>query len=123
MGEEGILTVIAAGNESYDLDHIRNNPPNSASDYTAVVGAANISGKPSSFTNYGKTSVDLFAAGVDILSTVSYESYFPSLYAGEQLDATTEYYGEFGADTEVAGCAYRVPSRDGSQQISCVEQL
>lgn len=103
MGEAGILTICAAGNEVENIDRIWNNPDGSQSDYTVVVGAADIYGKPTNFTNYGKTTVDLFAPGMNILSTVSYESYLPSLYSAEEFNNTTEYYGEFGADTVVSG--------------------
>ena len=102
MGEAGILTVIAAGNESNDLEHSWCYPTNSQSDYTVVVGAADITGKPTGFTNYGKTTVDLFAPGMNILSSVAYECYFPALYSAEQLAQTTEYYGEFSADTVIS---------------------
>lgn len=54
------------------------------------------------FSDYGKASVDVYAPGVNIFSTVSYKSYFPSVYNAQQLNATTEYYGEFNADTQVA---------------------
>ncbi len=36
---------------------------------TVVVGACDIAGNPAGFSNYGKTSVDVFAPGVNILST------------------------------------------------------
>ena len=103
MGEAGILTIIAAGNDSYNLERIWDFPTNTQSDYSVVVGAADITGKPTSFTNYGKTTVDLFAPGLNILSTVAYESYFPFIYTVEELSLTTGYYGEFGADTVVNG--------------------
>ena len=101
MGEAGILTILAAGNESDNLEHVWCYPTGSHSDYTVIIGAADINGKPTNFSNYGKTTVDLFAPGMNILSTVSYESYFPSLYSPEQFDQTTEFYGEFNADTVV----------------------
>ena len=103
MGEAGILTILASGNESYDLERVWGYPTNSQSDYSVVVGAADIYGKAANFSNYGKTTVDLYAPGMNVLSAVSYESYFPSLYSAEQFAQTTAYYGEFGADTVVSG--------------------
>ena len=103
MGEAGILTIIAAGNDSYDLEHTWCFPTNSRSDYSVVVGAANITGKPANFSNYGKTTVDLYAPGMNILSSVSYDCYFPSIWSEDKVNQTTEYYGEFGADTVVNG--------------------
>ena len=103
MGEAGILTIIAAANDSNDLDRVWCYPSGSQSDYAVVVGAADITGKATNFSNYGKTTIDLYAPGMNILSAVSYECYFPSLYTAEELALTTEYYGEFGADTVVDG--------------------
>ena len=40
MGEAGILTIIAAGNESNNLDNEWGYPSGSQSDYAVVVGAA-----------------------------------------------------------------------------------
>ena len=102
VGEAGVLTIIASGNEDHDLERVFSYPCGAESDYTVVVGAADITGKPTGFTNYGKTTVDLFAPGMNILSTVAYESYFPSIYSAQELNDTTEYYGEFSADTVIA---------------------
>lgn len=103
LGEEGILTYIAAGNSAENIDRITSIPTNADSEYTVVVGAADIEGNPTAFSCYGKSSVDLYAPGMGILSTVGYDCYFPSIYTPDQLRSTTAYYGEFTADTEVAG--------------------
>ncbi len=60
-----------------------------------IVGACDITGRPAGFSNFGKTSVDIFAPGVNILSTYGGSSYLPNLMAPEQLAETTEYYGRF----------------------------
>lgn len=101
LGEAGVLTIVAAANDSADLERRSFFPANSESDYTVIVGAADINGKPANFSNFGKTTVDLYAPGMNILSSVSYESYLPQLCSSEQLDQTTDYYGVFGADTVV----------------------
>ena len=103
MGKAGILTIIAAGNESENLERIWDYPGNTQSDYSVIVGAADITGKPTNFSNYGKTVVDLYAPGMNILSTVAYDCYFPSIYSAERFNQTTEYYGEFNTDTVVNG--------------------
>ena len=103
LGEAGILTLVAAGNDSHDLDRVWDFPAASQSGYTVIVGAADINGKPTNFSNYGKTTVDLYAPGMNLLSTVSYESYFPSIWSAEKIAQTTEYYGEFGPDTLAEG--------------------
>ena len=76
-------------------------PANTTSEYAVTVGAADITGSRALFSNYGKASVDVFGPGVNILSTVSYPSFFPTIYGAEELNSTTEYYGEFNADTKV----------------------
>ena len=101
LGEDGVVPVIAAGNDGINNDNNVLAPSNSESDYAVTVGAANINGKAALFSDYGKASVDVFGPGVNILSSVSYKTYFPSIYNAEQLNATTEYYGEFNASTKV----------------------
>jgi len=74
---KGVLLVHAAGNDSKNSD-VENNYPmpvlNDGSKVTNWITAGANSkdmGKdlPASFTNYGKTTVELFAPGVDIIST------------------------------------------------------
>ena len=99
--EDGVINYIAASNDAADNDRTAVIPANSDCDNIVSVGAADITGKPTNFSNYGKTSVDVFGPGMNILSAASYDSYFPSIYNAELFNSTTEYYGEFNADTEV----------------------
>ena len=99
--EDGVICYIAASNDASDNDRTPVNPANSDCDNTVVVGAADITGLPTAFSDYGKTTVDVFGPGMNILSTISNDSYFPSIYDAELFNATTEYYGEFNADTVV----------------------
>ena len=80
---KGILMVHAAGNDGADLANGKNFP---TPDYIGggrptnwiEVGASSWKGGDSlaaSFSNYGKTFVDVFAPGVDILSTVPGNQY------------------------------------------------
>ena len=101
LGEQGIITYIAAGNQASDVDRTVHLPLCSESPYTVVVGAAGIDGKPALFSNYGKSTVDVYGPGLNILSTVGYDSYFPTIYPSAQLKETTEYYGEFTEETEI----------------------
>lgn len=82
--QQNVLLVHAAGNSSDDND-VKQHYPNSkytepggeASNWIEV-GAATWKGAeelPASFSNYGKTSVDIFAPGFDIYSTAPDESY------------------------------------------------
>lgn len=111
---KGVLLIHAAGNEGADLTTAANFPTPVAITGGRIaewieVGATSWHGADSlvaSFSNYGRNAVDVFAPGVDILSTVpggGYEresgtsmaapvvsgvaallmSYYPSLTAGE----------------------------------------
>lgn len=102
MGEGGILTFTAAGNSSKDLDRNIDNPASNESEYGINVGAAGINGKPAGFSNYGKTSVDVFASGVNTLSTVGYKCYMPNIYDKSGRRSTTEYFGKFTSDSKVS---------------------
>ena len=71
VGEKGVVSVFAAGNESADCDNtsktvstLRDNP------YVIAVNAIDVSGSMASFSNFGATTTDVAAPGVDILSTV-----------------------------------------------------
>ena len=101
LGEDGVVTYFAASNDGKDNDRTSSIPTNSESDYAVSVGAMNIAGARASFSNYGKTTVDVFGPGVAVLSSVSGDVYCPQLYDAETLNATTEYYGVFNADTQV----------------------
>ena len=82
--DKGVVFVHAAGNSSNNNDKSNNfpNPIYKTSRELCPtwieVGASNwVNGKklPADFTNYGKKSVDVFAPGVDIYSTVPDNGY------------------------------------------------
>ena len=69
-GEMGIVSCFAAGNEGMNLDGYTNkNYP--ARDYMLVVGAMESGGGAAGFSNYGQTTVDVFAPGVGILAATT----------------------------------------------------
>jgi thermitase len=72
---EGILFVAAAGNSRNDNDKWASYPATYELDNIISVGASDGKGKKARFSNYGKTTVDLFAPGVDIHSTYKNKSY------------------------------------------------
>ncbi|MFT4032006.1 MAG: S8 family peptidase [Siphonobacter sp.] len=86
---KNVLIVHAAGNESENTD-IENNFPtrnylNNAGQAANWIEVGALSWKPNevaSFSNYGKTAVDLFSPGVAIYSTVPGSKY-------EELDGTS----------------------------------
>lgn len=64
------LFVAAAGNESSDTDRFPNYPSCYDSPNVVAVGATDMNDDPAWFSNYGAETVDLFAPGDEILSTV-----------------------------------------------------
>ena len=76
---KGVLLVHAAGNDAKNIDSAENYPnpvyldnSGTASDFITVgaSGDATNGGFTASFSNYGKKSVDVFAPGVNIYSTL-----------------------------------------------------
>lgn len=78
-----VLMVHAAGNDGEDIDSLANFPSpivtdGSSSPYFITVGASGWQGTQelaASFSNYGISTVDLFAPGVDIYSTMPNQRY------------------------------------------------
>jgi subtilisin family serine protease len=72
---QDILFVAAAGNDSADNDATVRYPSGYASDNIIAVASIDSTGTLSSFSNYGKESVDLGAPGRDIVSTLPGDTY------------------------------------------------
>ncbi len=69
------LFVCISGNGSKDIDTYPNYPGSFNCANLMTVGSIDINGDKSSFSNYGKTSVDLFAPGGNIYSTLPNNAY------------------------------------------------
>lgn len=91
VGEKGAITCCAAGNESNNNDVNPDYPSYIMNPYKLVVAATTEDGQLASFSNYGKESVDVAAPGTDILSTVSYDCYNPTIYGSKQSRISAEY--------------------------------
>lgn len=80
---KGVLLVQAAGNSNENIDIEPNFPSDSLNNGKIVnnhicVGASTIGTKkklPASFSNYGNKTVDIFAPGLDIVSTTTESQY------------------------------------------------
>ncbi|MBS1638316.1 MAG: S8 family serine peptidase [Bacteroidetes bacterium] len=81
---KGVLLIHAAGNDGEDIDEITHYPckkfENSKKEASNFMDVGALSWKPDDkiaapFSNYGKKTVDLFAPGVDIYSTVPENKY------------------------------------------------
>lgn len=81
--QAGIVFIAAAGNESNDNDAVPSYPANYDLPNVISVGATDSNDNMASFSNYGATSVDIFAPGVSILSTVPGNGY--SAFSGTSM--------------------------------------
>lgn len=114
-----VLIVNAAGNDSKNID-IEKTYPNDApdlineiSDNFLTVGAMSVNYDENllaTFTNYGKTNVDIFAPGVQIYSTVPKNEY-------------KRYNGTSMASPEVAGVATVIRSYYPQLSASQVKRI
>ena len=95
VGENGAVSVCAAGNESVDNDVYYSFPASLDSEYIISVAATNSKDEISGFSNYGETTVDIGAPGEMILSTVSYDVFNPFIYDDAKRAETTSYFNSF----------------------------
>ena len=102
LGEAGVLTFIAAGNDADNDDVVNNVPTGGDSPYSVIVGSCHIDGTPSGFSDHGKSIVDVFAPGSNILSTYAFSAYSPNLYSAVERAEHTEYYGQFSSKTPIS---------------------
>lgn len=98
IGSKGAVSVFSAGNDSTDRYDYESIPFDINSDYMINVGATNENGELAGFSNYGD-KVDVYAPGTNILSTVSYPSYNPSVYTSERNSGLSDYYTDFESDS------------------------
>jgi hypothetical protein len=83
--DAGIMFIAAAGNESTNNDSVPSYPANYDLPNVISVAALDRSDRLASFSNYGRTSVDLGAPGVSIYSTTPGNGY--STYSGTSMAA------------------------------------
>lgn len=77
-GEAGILLVVAAGNGGYSNDEVANYPSSYDLWNVISVAASKTDDQLASFSNYGRTTVDLAAPGEWIASTAMGRLYHPA---------------------------------------------
>ncbi|MCX6857362.1 MAG: S8 family serine peptidase, partial [Verrucomicrobia bacterium] len=82
-GQANQLFIAAAGNDGSDLDLSPQYPASYAADNIVSVAASTDRDARSSFSNYGRTNVDLAAPGSSILSTVRNGGY--STFSGTSM--------------------------------------
>ena len=140
LGKLGVITFVSAGNEASELGKSEDSffldedyytiPACCNSPYCVTVAASNESDELAGFSNYSEEYVDVAAPGTDILSTVSYNCFNPSIYTDSQkseLCASYQSYetelseGDFGylkavpsgIDYYVDGTNYDISYTDG----------
>ncbi|PIT98763.1 MAG: hypothetical protein COT74_13800 [Bdellovibrionales bacterium CG10_big_fil_rev_8_21_14_0_10_45_34] len=77
--QKHVTVVIASGNDTQDTDKVPYLPVMIPSDSRITVGASSLSGAPTSYSNYGARSVDVFAPGGDGAQPLLAASYFPKV--------------------------------------------
>ena len=101
---KGALSICASGNNGLNTDNMFNVPSCINSDYIISVGASNEKDNLAEFSNYGINTVDIAAPGTNILSTVSYNCFNPSIY--DNKEELCDKYESF--DSETLGIKYKV---------------
>lgn len=96
IGSLDTLFVFAAGNDGTNQDRLSQRqkecPYDMSSDYLIIVGASDTNDNAASFSDYGAESVDIFAPGVQIFSTVNYENFVPAAYGEKKRESLTSLY-------------------------------
>lgn len=104
LGRSGTLFVFASGNEGIDhssgaeltcpYDLYRGLDAENRN-YIIITGSSDTSDRPSDFSDYGASDVDLFAPGEKIFSTYIDDTYFPGVYEDATETALTSEYISF----------------------------
>lgn len=95
IGEKGGLFIFSAGNYSTNRDSAPGKlscPYDLDSNYVVTVGASDGNDKKAYFSDYGKNTVDLFAPGERIFSTVNSGVFYPFLYPEEKRKQLCEFF-------------------------------
>ncbi len=123
LGKKGVVTLAAAGNEAQDLEKLNEDeeinflfdgeevfdvPACSSSKYCLTVAASNEKDELGDFSNYGAKYVDIAAPGCDILSSVSYNCFNPTLYNAEERGALCADFQDYEGEISSSDFGYPV---------------
>ncbi len=103
IGARGGLFLFAAGNDGINHDYIGKNtcPYDLDSNYVVTVGASDRNDRKAGFSDYGKKTVDLFAPGESIFSTVNTGVFSPAIFTEEQRNQWCEFYTSLDQSTDI----------------------
>jgi len=109
LGVAGVLTVVAAGNDTINIDSTDFIPTNIDSDYIITVASHDNTNTLSYFSNWGHESVDLVAPGESMYYELNLDAFaqgqYPSLYGNYIPYADTGY---------VSGTSFAAPLVSGT---------
>ena len=103
IGRKGAISIFVAGNDSSDCDIVYDTPASiSMNPYVVTVGASSPYGDSATFSNYGETSVDIFAPGVGIMSTY-YNNDEEYVFETDKSPLLTEDFSDKNSDIDFVG--------------------
>lgn len=103
VGRKGAISIFAAGNDSSDCDIVYDTTASiSMNPYVVTVGASSPYGDSAAFSNYGETSVDIFAPGVGIMSTY-YNNDEEYVFETDKSPLLTEDFSDKNSDIDFIG--------------------
>ncbi|MCH5303779.1 MAG: S8 family serine peptidase, partial [Ruminococcus sp.] len=130
LGAKGVITCVASGNEATDLNGVNDPespfyddgfyslPACSDSIYCINVTAGTEKDNLASFANYGDKYVDVIAPGTNILSTVSYNCFNPTIYDESEREKLCAFYQNFDGELKSTDFGYpSIVTEIGSQYV------
>ncbi len=116
IGSAGALFTFASGNNGKRVT--KSQLPCGDSDYAIKVSAGDITNEPSSFSNYNKDLVDLYAPGESILSTVVDDTFLPTVYDDKTRAALTSAYDKASDNKNLTKYATATFGKNSSALLS-----
>lgn len=118
LGEKGVVTCVAAGNESWNLNEMDDpdsdyytgglvyTPTCSSSPYCVTVTSINENGNVPSYANSGDKYVDVAAPGTNILSLHSENSFNPAIYSADDINKLCADYQDYNGSIKSGDFGY-----------------